>query len=183
MDSFKTGSLPCKEIVDDKCCEEHVFESSVTDNEPDDVLKDEDELLRLLFDSEAYKNGNVTDEAILSRDLKERGFSLDIKKMSKIEVIKQRAQIQSAKILLKDPSSELRRIPYISTLLNSEVKSCKDEQGRILFETFHTPQPDNDAHASLYCIHKNEGRGYYVYARNQIRPLLERKVKLLSSYF
>lgn len=145
-------------------------------------LKDEDELLRLLFDSESYSNGEILDEAIKTRDLKINGYSLDIKSISRIEVIEDRANNQAQNILVKSPDSDKRKVPYISTLLNSDLNSCVDENGHKLFETIHTPQPENYAHVSLYCILKDQGKQYYVYARNQIRPLLERTIISLKDY-
>lgn len=182
MESMKSGSSTDYQVesMDDTkgAADDAVDPEGVTELE----IREEDEFLRLLFDSEAYKDGSITDEAIMSRDLNKNGFSLDIKRVSKIEAIESRAQSQAAKILAKDPSSEKRRVPYISSLLSSEINNCQDEEGRKLFETFHTPEPDNYAHASLYCVLRDEGKRYYVYARNQIRPLLEKNIMSLADY-
>lgn len=182
MESTNSGSSSYHQ-ADDMDVNEGVVDGTVAPDVLEKlIIEDDDEFLRLMFDSEAYKDGFITNEAIKTRDLQVSGFSLDIKRASSIEVIKSRAQSQSANILSKDPSSDKRRVPYISTLLNSEVINCKDEDGRNLFETLHTPEPDNYAHTSLYCILRDEGKKYYVYARNQIRPLLEKGIVLLSDY-
>lgn len=135
-------------------------------------LNSDDEFLRLLFDSEGYHDGRINDDAISTKDLYERGYSLDIKKIANECVIKLRAKEQSERVLNKDPDSEKRKVAYISTLVNSEVLECVDQNGNSLFETSHTPLDSNYAHASLFCMSRKESRHYYLYARNQLRPLL-----------
>lgn len=131
-------------------------------------INDSDVLLRLLFSDEHYLDGEITDIAISIQDLQCRGFSLDLQKICDLNVIKMRAINQAERA--KNESA--RREPFVGKLINGEVMKLEDDEGKGLFETYHSPVDDNYAHASLLCKEKDKKRCHYVWARNKLKPLL-----------
>lgn len=140
-------------------------------------IAENDLLLRLMFGSEHYHLNEVKDAAISLQDLKERGFSLDVKNLAPKRVMEERIKSQVDKAIQKKGSDqEERKLAYITSLLNQELISFLDLKESQLFETSHDPVDGNDAHAKLVCVNKEETRSYYVFARNQLRPLLAKSI-------
>jgi hypothetical protein len=142
------------------------------------MIEDDDILLRMLFSDEHYFNNDINDLAISLQDLKSRGFSLDLEKICDFNVIEKRVKSQA-----ENASNEnARREAFISSLINCVVTSLLDQDGDVLFETFHSPIVENAAHTSLICKKKEKTRSHYVWARNKLKPLLNEKIVNISDF-
>ncbi|MGN7971461.1 hypothetical protein [Serratia sp. 22264] len=142
------------------------------------MIENEDSLLRLLFSNEHYFNNDIQDLAISLDDLKSRGFSLDLEKICDLNVIEERIKSQAEKA----SDENARREAFISSLINGVVTSLLDQDGDVLFETFHSPIAENFAHTSLICKKKEKTRSHYVWARNKLKPLLTEKIVKISDF-
>lgn len=136
-------------------------------------LRDDDDLLRLLFSDQDYCNGDVTDLAINLEDLKTRGFSLDIARIASQAIISERALAQMSRA--KAPND--REKSYIAKFSNEEVNAELDKEKNKLFVTSYSPMQGNYAHASLTCsVGASKTRGYYLFARARLREHLLKNV-------
>ncbi|MBK0089445.1 hypothetical protein [Erwinia sp. S59] len=142
-------------------------------------LRDDDELLRLLFSSIDYHDGDITKVAISLDDLKERGFSLDIARIASQSIVNERALAQVSRA--KAP--EDREKGYIAKFSNLEINAELDTDAKKLFLTNYSPMHGNHAHASLTCfIGAGEKRSYYLLARARLREHLLKNIVELERY-
>lgn len=148
-------------------------------------LLDEDVLIRTLFDSEHYNRElDVLDNnAIPTSDLKERGLSLDIKRLASERVVLQRVNVQKGKAQEKYGVGDLtRKDVYFSEVEHPTVCSIIDDVGQALFVTKYAPVDGNDAHAMLTCVKDKEKRAYYVMARNKLKPVFSQCITSAQDY-
>lgn len=149
-------------------------------------LLNEDILIRTLFDSEHYNRElDVLDNnAIPTSDLKERGLSLDIKRLASELVVLQRVNVQKGKAQDKHGLDDLtRKDVYFSEAEHPNISTIIDDgDGQVLFVTKYAPVDGNDAHAMLTCIKNKEKRAYYVMARNKLKPVFSQCITPAQDY-
>lgn len=148
-------------------------------------LLNEDVLIRTLFDSEHYNRDlDVLDNnAIPTSDLKERGLSLDIKRLASETVVLQRINVQKGKAQEKHGIDDLtRKDVYFSEVEHPNICNIIDDDEQVLFVTKYAPVEGNDAHAMLKCIKNKEKRSYYVMARNKLKPAFSQCIKPAQDY-
>lgn len=150
-----------------------IFNLSTTPKKSELNLRDDDDLLRLLFSDQDYCNGNVTDLAINLEDLKTRGFSLDVARIASQVMIRERALAQMSRA--KTP--EDREKSYIAKISNREINAVLDKENNKLFVTSYSPMQGNYAHASLTCcVGASKTRSYYLFARARLRDHLLKNI-------
>ncbi len=105
-------------------------------------VNDNEWLLRLHFSPEHFRDGALVPSAISTSDLGERGLSIDREYLVNPEIIKKRANDQSAKL------PESRVLPYLSRFQCESVRTIKYD-GQVAFEVKASPFPTNFAHADI----------------------------------
>lgn len=133
-------------------------------------------LLRLLLSDEHYANDSLSNAAISTSDLKERGFSLDIKELAREDVVNTRAESQMAN------RPQTRFAAYISEFSHGDIISITDNSNNVLFEVIYDPVDGNDAHACILCIDKANTKSHYVMARNKLKPALLKNVTKIEDF-
>lgn len=150
------------------------------------ALLKEDVLIRTLFDSEHYNRelNILENNAIPTSDLKDRGLSLDIKRLASEVVVLQRVNVQKQKAVEKyGVDDSTRKNVYFSEVDHPNISSIIDENdGAFLFTTKYDPVAGNDAHAMLSCTKNREKRAYYVMARNKLTPIFSKDIIPAQEY-
>jgi len=149
-----------------------------------DILND-DVLIRTLFDSEHYNRelNQLENNAIPTSDLKDRGLSLDIKRLASETVVLKRVHIQKNRAQEKNgPDDRTRKNVFFSEVEHPKVNSVLDENGVALFSTKYAPVEGNDAHAMLLCIKNDQKRSYYIMARNKLMPVFSARITPAQEY-
>lgn len=150
-----------------------------------DILND-DILIRTLFDSEHYNRelNELENNAIPTSDLKERGLSLDIKRLASEGVVLKRVNVQKGRAQEKNgPDDRTRKSVFFSEVEHPKVNAIlDDEDGVALFITKYAPVEGNDAHAMLMCCKQNKKKAYYVMARNKLMPVFSARITPAQDY-
>jgi hypothetical protein len=108
------------------------------------IVKDAEELLRVIFYPEHVVNGNVIATAISLDDLSDRGFSIDRRTYASRSIIEQRINFQTEKM------PEERQESTISKFRCGAVRKLRSEDRRRACIVVDTALPENPAHASIY---------------------------------
>ncbi|HCM9313908.1 TPA: hypothetical protein R4T04_001897 [Enterobacter asburiae] len=149
-----------------------------------DILND-DVLIRTLFDSEHYNRdlNELENNAIPTSDLKERGLSLDIKRLASESAVLKRVNIQKGRAQEKNgPDDRTRKNVFFSEVEHPKVNDILDTDGVSLFLTKYAPVEGNDAHAMLMCCKNNKTKAYYVMARNKLMPVFSERITPAQDY-
>lgn len=124
------------------CWEEKESESQAPELSPG-VVKNDEFLLRTMFHPEHIVDGRVIPPAIPSKDLKERGYSLDREKYAVVRKICRRMLAQQR----KQPDN--RQEPFISKFLCERVRNLVCEEDKRAFIVVDDAVEENTAHASI----------------------------------
>lgn len=149
-----------------------------------DLLND-DILIRTLYDSEHYNSERnvLENNAIPTSDLKERGLSLDIKRLASEHIVLQRVNIQRGRAQEKNgPDDRTRKNVFFSEVEHPKLNGIFDENGIPLFSTKYAPVEGNDAHAMLMCCKNDQKKSYYVMARNKLMPFFAANITSAQNY-
>jgi hypothetical protein len=134
------------------------------------IVKDEEYLLRILYEPEHILNGSILETAISLTDLKEKGFSLDRESYVDNIVIQQRITTQT------DRNPTQRQSNVITKFKCVDVRSISDEamNERLFIIIDDIPPDNNQAHAAIYSSKENLGRGALRKLRWQLLPILQK---------
>lgn len=133
------------------------------------IVKDEEYLLRILYEPEHILDGLILDTAISLTDLKEKGFSLDREKYVDKDVIQQRIAKQT------DKNPTQRQNNVVTKFMCLDVRSILDEatNERLFIVIDDIPPDNNQAHAAIYSSKENLGKGALRKLRSQLLPFLQ----------
>lgn len=115
-------------------------------------VKDEEILVRSIFDPIHFENGTLTNAAIEAADLATRGWSVDRLSFTTISKIHERAL---RKIQEKEAAGSARYSgqPQKSHVCTGDVRQIRDGNGEVAFRVMDAPIADNDAHAMIFANH------------------------------
>src|SRR5919198_784303 len=130
------------------------------------VVKDEEELLRIIFYPEHIVDNIVQPSAIALDDLRSRGFSVDRRQYVQHDVLQQNIDH------LRNRQQEARQVDYIARLPCRAVRDIQDNNAERAFIVIDTAYEMNIAHASIYSARPRTD-AHLRRLRNRLLVLLE----------
>lgn len=138
------------------------------------IVKDDEFLLREMFDPEHIENGEVIERAISIKDLRQRGFSVHRMKYVLEDIVRESVKKKESKVRAKDPW----RSEGLAKILALEVRKLRDDDGENAFVIIDTAHEENKAHASIYIAKCKLGERPARKLRNLLLPLLQNRISL-----
>lgn len=141
------------------------------------IVKDDERLLRALFNPEHVQDGQVLDRAIPVQDLRRRGFSVHRMAHVSPEFVQ-----RSIDELLARPR---RAGPWadegVAVLLTSGIRTLQLEGARA-FVVIDTAHAGNPGHASIYVAKPEKGESYTRELRGLLLPFLQERKSVAEAY-
>ena len=141
------------------------------------VVKDEEFLLRELFNPQHIRNGELRPAAIPAKDLLSEGFSVNRMKHVTAEFVK--ASIEQR--LSKPRKGEPWKNEGVAKLKTLEVRQILFD-GRQAFVVIDTAEPDNRGHASIYVATPGEGESHARELRELLLPFLQKRMSVDEAF-
>jgi hypothetical protein len=142
------------------------------------VVKDEEELLRLLYTPEHVRDGLVIESAISLDDLKCRGLSLDRFDFAKKEIIQERINSQ----MLKKP--EDREEASLAKFTCQDIRSVNNKENLQQNLVIDDATEENIAHSSIFNNNEiGKGRATLRKSRSLLIEYLQDRYSLDSLIF
>jgi hypothetical protein len=135
------------------------------------VVKDEEELLRIIFYPEHIVDNIVQPSAIALDDLRSRGFSVDRRQYVQHDVLQRNIDN------LRNRQQEARQVGYIAQLQCRTVRNIHDDNAERAFIVIDTAYEINIAHASIYSARPRTD-AHLRRLRNRLLVLLETRCNL-----
>ena len=135
------------------------------------VVKDEEELLRIIFYPEHIVDNIVQPSAIALDDLRSRGFSVDRRPYIQQDILQQNVAN------LRNRQQEVRQVGYIAQLEGRAVRNIQDNNAERAFIVIDTAHEKNIAHASIYSARPRTD-AHLRRLRNRLLVLLETRCNL-----
>jgi hypothetical protein len=135
------------------------------------VVKDEEELLRIIFYPEHIVDNIVQPSAIALEDLRSRGFSVDRRQYARQGIMQQNVEN------LRRRQQEVRQVDYVAQLQCRAVRNIQDNDAVRAFIVIDTAYEMNMAHASIYSA-KPRTDAHLRRLRNRLLVLLETRCNL-----
>ncbi len=141
------------------------------------VIRDDERLLRALFNPEHIHEGQVLDRAIPVRDLRERGFSVHRMKHVSQEFV----QRSIDEVLARPRKSGPWTDEGVAVLRTIHVRSLRQADTRA-FVVIDTALPHNPGHASIYAAEPGRGESYARELRDLLLPFLQKRMSIADAY-
>ena len=142
------------------------------------VVKDDEILLRELFNPEHVKDGKLTKRAIAVKDLRERGYS--VHRMTFVSESFVRASIQE-RLGVPRRNGVRWKDEGVARLVTSGVRSLHLD-GERAFVVIDTALGKNRGHASIFARKPEKGEAYVRKLRSLLLPFLENRVSVAVAY-
>jgi hypothetical protein len=135
------------------------------------VVKDEEELLRIIFYPEHIVDNIVQPSAIALDDLRSRGFSVERRQYVQHDILQRNVDN------LRNRRQEMRQVDYIAQLQCRAVRDIQDNNAERAFIVIDTAYETNIAHASIYSARPRTD-AHLRRLRNRLLVLLETRCNL-----
>jgi hypothetical protein len=135
------------------------------------VVKDEEELLRIIFYPEHIVDNIVQPSAIALDDLRSRGFSVDRRPYAQHDILRRNVDN------LRNRQQGARQVDYVARLQCREVRDIQDNNVERAFIVIDTAYETNIAHASIYSARPRTD-AHLRRLRNRLLVLLETRCNL-----
>jgi hypothetical protein len=134
-------------------------------------VKDEEELLRIIFSPEHIVDNIVQPSAIALEDLRSRGFSVDRRQYAQQDIMQQNVDN------LRRRQQEVRQVEYVAQFPCGTVRDIQNDNVERAFIVIDTAHERNRAHASIYSARPRTD-AHLRRLRNQLLVLLETRCNL-----
>lgn len=141
----------------------------------------DDKICRVIYSPEdVSSSGEFEKSSVKRKDLQEKGFSVDLKKLIDIRELMERVSDQQAKF----PSE--RKDVYIGMFLHERLMEIVDDDNEeVMFEIIYDPvrhketgEIQNPAHCLILCCKKEENRPHYNEARLKMNELMSNLMQI-----
>ena len=141
------------------------------------IVKDDERLLRALFNPEHVQGGQIIDRAVPVRDLRERGFSVH-----RMACVSPDFVLHSIDQLISRPRKGGPWIDEgVAILMTSAVRALRLNDARA-FVVIDTARYDHPGHASIYAAEPARGESYVRELRSLLLPLLQERRSVAEAY-
>ncbi|MDE0226742.1 MAG: hypothetical protein OXP28_16660 [Gammaproteobacteria bacterium] len=142
------------------------------------VVRDDEYLLREMFDPEHVKDGEILERAIPVSDLRQSGFSLH-----RMAYVSRQFVEDAVRKRLTVPRKTLWHNAGVAVLHSNEIR-CKrlDADQARAFVIIDTATVKNRGHASLFAAEPDRGPAHARKLRALLLPLLHRRTSIKEAY-
>ena len=141
------------------------------------IVKDDERLLRALFNPEHVLGGQVIDRAVPVRDLRERGFSVHRMTCVSPDFVQHSIDQLISRPRKGDPWID----EGVAVLMTSAVRALHLNDARA-FVVIDTARYDHPGHASIYAAEPGKGESYARELRGLLLPFLQERMSLTEAY-
>ena len=142
------------------------------------VVKDDETLLRELFNPQHVKNGELLPAAIPVKDLLDRGFSVHRMQYVTEDFVKKLIEERLSKPRKDGPWTN----EGVARFKALEVRQLSLREGQQAFVIIDTATDDNPGHASIYATAPEKGEAHARELRDLIRQLLESRIPIEDAF-
>ena len=141
------------------------------------IVRDDERILRALFNPEHIRDGKPLPRAIPVSDLRQRGFSVHRISYTTADFVQAAIDRTLSRTRRGAPWSD----EGVAVMHTAQIRSLQLDEQRV-FVVIDTAFPDNPAHASIYAAQPDRGEAHARELRALLLPFLQRRFSVSEAF-